>query len=91
MPDVRWEQYPLVASHEQATAWLQLQAHLQLAPNTIDAYGRCLNDYLAFCTQHHFTPETITREQIALYVQDLAHRPNPKGARIGSKPSVESA
>jgi hypothetical protein len=28
------------------------------------------------------TPEIVTREHIALYVQDLATRPNPKGANI---------
>src|SRR2546427_601467 len=26
--------------------------------------------------------DIITREQVALYVQDLAHRPNPKGAKL---------
>jgi integrase/recombinase XerD len=82
MREVRWEQYSLVASDSTAHAWLQLQANLQLASNTIDAYGRCLNDYLAFCAKHQVTPEIVTREHIALYVQDLATRPNPKGANI---------
>lgn len=82
MADVRWSYYPQVAQHETARAWLQLQAHLQLAPKTIDAYGRCLNDYLAFCGREQIVPETVTREQVARYVQDLATRPNPKGAQI---------
>lgn len=84
MSEVRWELYPLVAQAELARAWLQMQANLQLAPKTIDAYGRCLGDFLAFCTREHLVPEAITREQVALYVQDLAHRPHPKGGSIVS-------
>jgi site-specific recombinase XerD len=82
MSIVRWECYPLVAVSELARAWLQIQAHLQLAPHTVDAYGRSLNDYLTFCATQHIVPETVTREQVALYVQDLATRPNPKGSTI---------
>jgi site-specific recombinase XerD len=82
MSEIRWELYPLVAVHERSRAWLQLQSHLQLAPTTLDAYGRSLNDFLAFCQRCEIVPETITREQVALYVQDLAQRPNPKGAKV---------
>src|SRR5437588_11068466 len=82
MSEIRWELYPLVAVHERSRAWLQLQSHLQLASTTLDAYGRSLNDFLAFCQRCEIVPETITREQVALYVQDLAHRPNPKGAKM---------
>jgi len=82
MSEIRWEFYPLVAQDALTRAWLQLQANLQLAPNTIDAYGRCLNDYLAFCAGRQMAPQTMTRDQVATYVQDLATRPNPKGAKI---------
>jgi integrase/recombinase XerD len=82
MSEIRWERYPLLAVHERSRAWLQLQSHLQLAPTTLDAYGRSLNDFLAFCQRCAIVPETISREQVALYVQDLAHRPNPKGAKV---------
>ena len=82
MNEIRWELYPLVAASERSRAWLQVQNHLQLASNTIDAYGRSLNDFLAFCQRSEIVPETVTREQVALYVQDLAHRPNPKGAKL---------
>jgi integrase/recombinase XerD len=82
MQEICWEFYPLVAQSERAHTWLEMQHHLQLAPTTIDAYGRCLNDYLTFCATCHTAPELITREQIALYVHDLASRPNPKGAHI---------
>jgi integrase/recombinase XerD len=82
MADVRWDTYPLVAHHETARTWLQIQAHLQLAPKTIDAYGRCLNDYLTFCAARDIAPERATREHVAAYVNDLATRPNPRGAAI---------
>ncbi len=82
MEEIRWELYPLVATSERSRAWLQLQNHLQLAPKTIDAYGRSLNDFLAFCQRFGIIPETITREQVGLYVHDLAQRPNPKGAKL---------
>jgi integrase/recombinase XerD len=82
MTEIRWELYPLVGQHELARNWLQRQAHLQLAPKTVDAYGRCLNDYLGFCARHKVQPEAATRDLVALYVQDLAHRPNPKGANM---------
>src|SRR5947207_13576429 len=82
MSEIRWELYPLVAVHERSRAWLQLQSHMQLCASTLDAYGRSLNDFLACCQRCEIVPETITREQVALYVQDLAHRPNPKGAKM---------
>lgn len=82
MSEVRWELYPRVAESELPRAWLQMQARLQLAQNTIDSYGRSLNDYLVFCSQQSIAPETVTREHIALYVHDLATRPNPKGSKI---------
>jgi integrase/recombinase XerD len=82
MQEIRWESYPLVAQQELARTWLTMQRNLQLAPATIDVYGRNLNDYLAFCSRHRLLPETLTREQLSLYVQDLATRANPRGANI---------
>jgi integrase/recombinase XerD len=87
MNTICWKSYPLVEQVQTARTWLELQNLLQLAPKTIDAYGRGLNDFLGFCAQHHIEPETITREQVALYVQDLATRPNPKGAKILAFPT----
>ncbi len=82
MDTIRWEFYPLVANHDLARKWLEIQVYLQLASTTIDAYGRSLNDFLGFCTTQNVQPEAITREHVALYVHDLANRPNPKGSNI---------
>ncbi len=56
MNNVRWELYPRVAHTELPRAWLQMQANLQRKPKTIDAYGRCLNDYLDFCEKQDVVP-----------------------------------
>jgi len=82
MQEIRWESYPLVAQQELAQTWLTMQRNLQLAPATIDVYGRNLNDYLAFCSRHSLSPSTLTRESLALYIQDLATRANPRGANV---------
>lgn len=82
MTDVQWEHYPLVTQMPRAQAWLHMQANLGLAPNTVAAYGRALNDYLAFCQHHELGVEAATKEQIAQYVHDLTSRPNPRGSTI---------
>jgi len=63
-------------------SWLQIQGNLGLAANTIEAYGRALEDYLTFCCQQQIEVATATREHLSLYVHDLASRPNPRGANI---------
>lgn len=78
MDEPRWQQYPNVAAHAHARAWLLCQAQLQLAPNTVAAYGRGVDDFFAFCTQHACDPVRATRAQIAAYVNDLASRPRPQ-------------
>ncbi len=82
MQEIRWESYPLVAQQELAHTWLTMQRNLQLAPATIDVYGRNLNDYLTFCSRHSLSPSTLRRESLALYIQDLATRANPRGANV---------
>jgi integrase/recombinase XerD len=87
MNTICWQAYPFVDQTELARTWLEIQSRLQLAPKTIDAYGRSLNDFLKFCTKQAIEPAGVTREQVALYVQDLAMRPNPKGAQILTFPT----
>jgi integrase/recombinase XerD len=82
MTQVRWERYPLVAQSPHARSWLSMQGNLGLAQNTVEAYGRALEDYLAFSSRDNFSPEEASREHIARYVHDLSSRPNPRGANI---------
>jgi integrase/recombinase XerD len=86
MDDLPCTRFPLVAQHSQARQWLGMQIKYGLAPNTIDAYGRALEGYLAFCAQHSVVPLSATREHIAAYVHHLASRPHrsSKGSSVTS-------
>ncbi|MEO7916171.1 MAG: tyrosine-type recombinase/integrase [Dokdonella sp.] len=56
---------------------MTIQSDLGLAPNTVEAYGRALEDYLVFTAQRMIVLETAGREHIAAYVRDLGSRPHP--------------
>lgn len=82
MAEVRWERYPHIGQTIHARAWLQIQANLGLAPNTIDAYARALEQYLELCTRSEIVAEVATKEHVSWYVHDLMSRPNPRGEKI---------
>ena len=75
MSIIPWARYPLLAQHPPARAWLTMQAHLGLAPNTLAAYGRGLQEYFAFCDDAQVLPDAATRLHIAAYVHSLSTRP----------------
>ncbi len=79
---VRWERYPLLVQQPRARIWLTIQSDLGLARNTIDAYGRALEDYLRFSGRGEVRPDTATRADVAAYARDLATRPNPRGPKV---------
>lgn len=80
MTDISWERYPLVSLSSNAKEWLQ--SNDELSPNTIDAYGRSLEDFLTFCSRNGFDLEKATRGHIALWFKDLSNRPNPNRINI---------
>lgn len=65
MKSIRWERYPRVTASEHARTWLKIQGELGLAANTLEAYGRALDDYLAFIAERTVVPEAANREHIA--------------------------
>ncbi|MDT8306616.1 MAG: tyrosine-type recombinase/integrase [Anaerolineae bacterium] len=75
--DIDWHKFPRVARQEIPKAWLSFGVHRGLAHNTIQAYGRALEDYLAFCEREEIVVTTATREHVARYLHDLRHRPLP--------------
>lgn len=77
---VDWRRYPLLAATDQGQTWLEMQGHLGLSQNTLQAYGRAMEDYLRFCQSHEFEPLTATREHIALFVHDMRSRPKADGS-----------
>jgi integrase/recombinase XerD len=82
MHSIRWEFYPHVAENIHAHHWLEIQAMLGLAPNTVHAYGRDANDYLAFCERTARPFIEATKADIVAYLDDMTHRTNPKGDNI---------
>jgi integrase/recombinase XerD len=82
MAEIEWSRYPLVAASPHAQTWLTIRANLQLARNTIVAYGRALEEYLAFSQHHLVVADLAGREHISRYVRHLAERPNPRGASV---------
>jgi integrase/recombinase XerD len=92
--DVDWARYPRVTHLPFARTWLTIQSNLGLATNTINAYARGLEEYLAFATARRFSPEAATREDVSAYVRELSTRPSPqrRGALlIGSETGLANA
>src|SRR5262249_59674348 len=86
MSVIQWERYPTVAQHSRARTWLTIQANLELAGNTIEAYGRALEDYLTFSQRVAVVPDTASREHIVAYVHDLATGPHRQPAHRADAP-----
>lgn len=72
------ERFPLVQQNESATSWLALQVNLLLAPNTIEAYARALEDFLSYLSSVRMPLLEVGREQIAGYIHSLAEKPVQK-------------
>ena len=83
MITVWWEHFPLVEQHEQARRWLQFTANLGRAPNTVDAYGRGLEDHLAFCVRVGADPATARADVVAAWIGDMHQRPNLRSGATG--------
>lgn len=81
--EVRWERYPRVAENPHATEWLKFQAARGLAANTLDAYGRNLDAYLAFLNTAGISLGSIVRSTIGAYIRHLAELPVARVERAG--------
>jgi len=82
MHTVRWDFYPRVAVNQHARTWIEIQAKLGRSPSTTAAYGRDLDDYLAFCERAAVPVVDATTGDIATYVDDMTRRPNIRGKPI---------
>src|SRR5688500_9807062 len=82
MAEIRWVRYPRAAELDAARTWLVLQANLGLAANTLDAYARAVEEYLAFSAARDVPVVAATKDHIAAYVRDLTSRPNPRAANV---------
>ena len=79
MPEISWDKYRRVASQEHMRKWLTIQMRLGLSANTLDAYGRGLEDFLKVCEQYEVLVLTAGQEHIALYIHDMATRKLAQG------------
>jgi integrase/recombinase XerD len=55
---------------------------LGLAPNTVEAYGRGLEDFLRWCESAGVEGADAGRADLAGYVRDLRRRPGPRGKGV---------
>ena len=83
MVGMLWDRYPAVAENHRAREWLQIQADLGLAHNTVDAYGRSLDCYLWFSADRRMDVISASRSHIAAYVSSLGQDPNSGRAEQG--------
>ena len=49
--EVKWEQYPLVATHSAAQSFVERLVLKGKRPKTVDAYARAIEDLLAYITE----------------------------------------
>lgn len=87
MSEIDWSRYPLSAENNLGRRWLEIQRDLGLAQNTVEAYGRGLEEYLRFVGGLQVDPTEATGEIIASYVRSLRERP---GAKRGTVISIDS-
>ncbi len=67
--DGGWEWDRLVDQH-----LIQLTVERGLSRNSLEAYGRDLNDFQRFCRHHHIAPAQLDIRVITAYLEDLAVR-----------------
>ena len=48
LEDIRWDRYPAVAEQAMARQWIENQVLLGMAPNTVDAYARAVQETTEF-------------------------------------------
>jgi site-specific recombinase XerD len=75
-----WERYPHLHAVKTALEWLSFCSKRGLAENTIDAYGRALDDFLAI--RAGVAPEQATRHDIGAYLDVLRTRPGCRRANV---------
>src|SRR5260370_14815577 len=76
MCEVSWARFPLVAADGDARRWLQFTANLGRGSNTVEAYGRALDDHLRFCASLGADPLTLRPDVVADWIGDLHARRN---------------
>lgn len=77
-PEIRWDRFARVEGNPEGRQWLEIQGKLGLAVNTVEAYGRSLEDFLRWCEATATEAKSANRADVAGYVADLRDRPRPR-------------
>lgn len=80
--EIRWDRFPRVQGTAEGKKWLEIQHMLGLAANTVEAYGRGLEDFLRWCESAHVEAVSAGRAELAGYVGDLRSRQGPRGKGV---------
>ncbi len=80
--EIRWDRFPRVENSQAGKRWLEIQQMLGLAANTVEAYGRGLEDFLRWCEGAEVVAADAGRGDLAGYVGDLRSRPGPRGRGV---------
>jgi len=80
--EIRWDRFPRVEGTAEGRRWLEIQHMLGLAANTVEAYGRGLEDFLRWCAGAGVEAVGAGRAELAGYVGDLRSRPGPRGRGV---------
>lgn len=64
--------FPHCVRHPKAYAWLQLQNVFGLAPNTIEAYARALEEFFTFCASFNIDPSCAERGHVVGFIRELS-------------------
>jgi site-specific recombinase XerD len=65
-----------------ARRWLENQVLLGLATNTVEAYGRAVEEFLVYCQQNGVQAQEARRNDIVRYVGQLRQRPHARGRQV---------
>ncbi|WP_316765082.1 tyrosine-type recombinase/integrase [Streptomyces herbicida] len=63
---------------------LQFTANIGRAPNTIDAYGRAVEDHLRSCAAEETDPLLARANTVAAWIRDMLDRPSKTPPRAGT-------
>ena len=74
--------HPLTSAHPDASRWIRSCEMLGLACNTIAAYSRALEGFLAFCHSRSIDVRRTSREAIAQFVHELRTKHRDRDANV---------
>lgn len=74
-PKAVWIRFPMTAADHDAKCWITSCLRFGLAPNTVIAYARAIEGFLAFCQKQSIATRCASRDVIARYIGELRTQP----------------